>query len=434
MSSVYTLGPQTSGKIILVTNYGNIDIELWTKEVPRACRNFIQLCMEGYYDKCFFFRIIKGFMIQTGDPTNTGSGGESIWGKEFQDEFHSRLKFNQRGIVAMANRNLPNTNTSQFFITLDKCSWLNNKHTIFGRVVGDTFFNAMAIGDLPTKEEFPMTDTIPMIIRTEVVLNPFLDIVPRTKLPKKEKKEDSQAIEKSLTKFKNAEKMKNTQLLSFDDGEEEENAFTKRDDRNTFKIKPIHEIVKNDRKLVNVPVPVPSTQEQNEKLSHIKDKIKKINKKEEKEIAKPVELSESSSESESEDDKMDLNLQEELEQNLDSERKTEILQLKKDIIKIKKRIDNPNAKEEENEEEQRPQSVLKRHLSQFLHLKKGRTNTKSTIDYMNKFREKLKSNKTNTDNWMSNKLKFHVDSQKAYAINESRERQMKSFGYDPGMK
>src|SRR5690606_10154738 len=112
MSSVYSTEPPTSGKVILVTNYGNIDIELWTKEAPRACRNFIQLCMENYYDKCFFFRIIKGFMIQTGDPTNTGTGGESIWGKEFQDEFHSRLKFNQRGIVAMANRNKPHTNTS----------------------------------------------------------------------------------------------------------------------------------------------------------------------------------------------------------------------------------------------------------------------------------------------------------------------------------
>jgi cyclophilin family peptidyl-prolyl cis-trans isomerase len=69
MSNIYSSEPPTSGKVILVTNYGNIDIELWTKEAPRACRNFIQLCMENYYENNIFHRIIKGFMIQTGDPT-----------------------------------------------------------------------------------------------------------------------------------------------------------------------------------------------------------------------------------------------------------------------------------------------------------------------------------------------------------------------------
>ena len=62
MSSIYSTEPPTSGKVILVTNFGNIDIELWTKEAPRACRNFIQLCLEGYYNNCVFFRIIKGFL------------------------------------------------------------------------------------------------------------------------------------------------------------------------------------------------------------------------------------------------------------------------------------------------------------------------------------------------------------------------------------
>ena len=135
MANIYSSEPPTSGKVILKTNYGNIDIELWTKEAPRACRNFIQLCMEGYYNNVIFHRIIKSFMIQTGDPTGTGDGGESIWNKEFPDEFHSRIRFSHRGMVAMANKNKPNTNGSQFFMTMDKCPWLDKKHTIFGKII-----------------------------------------------------------------------------------------------------------------------------------------------------------------------------------------------------------------------------------------------------------------------------------------------------------
>ena len=179
MASIYSTEPPTSGKVILKTNYGNIDIELWTKEAPKACRNFIQLCLEGYYNNVIFHRIIKGFMIQTGDPTGTGQGGESIWNKDFQDEHHSRLRFSHRGIVAMANKNKPNTNGSQFFITMDKCNWLDKKHTIFGKITGDTIFNAININQLPTKEDFPIDDVMPKIVKAEVIINPFIDIVPR---------------------------------------------------------------------------------------------------------------------------------------------------------------------------------------------------------------------------------------------------------------
>lgn len=69
-----------------------------------------------------------------GDPTGVGDGGESAFGAPFKDEFHSRLKFNHRGLVAMANAGSPDANTSQFFVTLDSCEWLNKKHTIFGKV------------------------------------------------------------------------------------------------------------------------------------------------------------------------------------------------------------------------------------------------------------------------------------------------------------
>ncbi|CAN0918545.1 Peptidyl-prolyl cis-trans isomerase CYP57 [Linum grandiflorum] len=139
MSSIYVLEPPTKGKVILNTSHGPIDIELWPKEAPKAVRNFVQLCLEGYYDTTIFHRIIKGFIIQGGDPTGTGTGGDSIYGGSFSDEFHSRLRFNHRGLVACANAGSPHSNGSQFFMTLDKSEWLDRKNTIFGKVLWNPF-------------------------------------------------------------------------------------------------------------------------------------------------------------------------------------------------------------------------------------------------------------------------------------------------------
>jgi len=120
--------------VILETNQGNIELKLMPQATPRACENFIGLVKKGYYDGVIFHRVIKGFMIQGGDPTGTGSGGESIWGKPFEDEVSPDLQFNKNGILAMANAG-PNTNGSQFFITTAKTPWLNMRHTIFGEVI-----------------------------------------------------------------------------------------------------------------------------------------------------------------------------------------------------------------------------------------------------------------------------------------------------------
>eukprot|EP00878_Enallax_costatus_P024798 GHUV01026487.1.p1 GENE.GHUV01026487.1~~GHUV01026487.1.p1 ORF type:complete len:180 (+),score=32.63 GHUV01026487.1:331-870(+) len=148
MSTIYNTEPPTKGKVTLKTTVGDLDIELWPKEAPKAVRNFVQLCLEGYYDGCIFHRIIKDFMVQTGDPTGTGEGGESIYSAPFKDEFHSRLKFSHRGLVACANRNEPHSNGSQFFITLDQCEWLDRKNTIFGKIVGDTIYNLLRMNDM----------------------------------------------------------------------------------------------------------------------------------------------------------------------------------------------------------------------------------------------------------------------------------------------
>lgn len=155
-----------------------LDIELWSKECPLACRNFIQLALEGYFDGTLVNRVLKGFMVQFGDPTNTGSGGESIWGRPFKDEVHGRIKFNHRGQVAMANANKPNSNASQFFITLDTCDWLQGKHTIFGKVTGNTIYNVLRMGEVEVGEnDHPVGDI--RVLNVEVLWNPFDDIVPR---------------------------------------------------------------------------------------------------------------------------------------------------------------------------------------------------------------------------------------------------------------
>jgi peptidyl-prolyl cis-trans isomerase SDCCAG10 len=94
--------------------------------------------MEGYYDDVIFHRVVYDFIAQGGDPTGTGEGGESIYGRPFKDEFHQRLKFNRRGLVGMANAGLDD-NGSQFFFTLDRADELNKKHTLFGKVLQSKF-------------------------------------------------------------------------------------------------------------------------------------------------------------------------------------------------------------------------------------------------------------------------------------------------------
>jgi peptidyl-prolyl cis-trans isomerase SDCCAG10 len=182
MSNIYLLEPTTHGKVLLKCNFGDVDVELWSRECPLACRNFIQLCMEGYYDNTIVTRVMKDFMMQLGDPTGTGEGGESIWGRPFKDEVHGRIKFNHRGQLAMANSNRPNSNASQFFITFGECEWLNKKHTIFGKVTGNTIFNVMRINEteVDPKDDRPLEEL--RIKSAEVLLNPFDDIIPRVSL------------------------------------------------------------------------------------------------------------------------------------------------------------------------------------------------------------------------------------------------------------
>lgn len=122
---------------VLETTQGNIEIELRPDIAPKAVENFVTHIKNGYYDGLIFHRVIKNFMIQGGDPTGTGMGGESIWGGPFEDEFSPKAIFDKSGILAMANAGR-NTNGSQFFITTVPAYWLNGRHTIFGYVTKES--------------------------------------------------------------------------------------------------------------------------------------------------------------------------------------------------------------------------------------------------------------------------------------------------------
>jgi len=120
--------------VVLETNVGKIELKLYPKVAPLAVENFTKHVKAGYYNGLIFHRIIKDFMIQGGDPKGNGTGGKSIWGKPFKDEFASNVVFDKPYLLAMANSG-PKTNGSQFFITLAPTPWLNGKHTIFGEVI-----------------------------------------------------------------------------------------------------------------------------------------------------------------------------------------------------------------------------------------------------------------------------------------------------------
>jgi peptidyl-prolyl cis-trans isomerase B (cyclophilin B) len=147
-------------KVIIKTNHGEIKIQLFDEIVPKTVKNFVELAEKGYYDGVIFHRVIPDFMIQGGDPTGTGMGGESIYGTSFEDEFSNQL-YNLNGALSMANAG-PNTNGSQFFIVSNSnvpkkmirqlkaaeypeaiveayknggTPWLDGRHTVFGQVI-----------------------------------------------------------------------------------------------------------------------------------------------------------------------------------------------------------------------------------------------------------------------------------------------------------
>ncbi|KAI5696843.1 hypothetical protein M8J75_000982 [Diaphorina citri] len=160
------------GYVRLVTSLGHINLELYCNVFPKTCENFMKHCENGYYNGTKFHRSIRNFMIQGGDPTGTGTGGESIWGKPFEDEFKPNYTHTGRGVLSMANSG-PNTNTSQFFITYRSCNHLDGKHTVFGKMVGgmDTL-SAIEKVEVDNKDR-PIEDIL--IETVHIFVNPYTE-------------------------------------------------------------------------------------------------------------------------------------------------------------------------------------------------------------------------------------------------------------------
>ncbi|HDS08766.1 MAG TPA: peptidylprolyl isomerase [Firmicutes bacterium] len=148
--------------VVIKTSEGEINLELFTEQVPNTCGNFINLAKRGYYDNLVFHRVINDFMIQGGCPNGTGAGGP---GYKFKDEFVPDLKHDVPGILSMANAG-PDTNGSQFFITHVPTPWLDGKHSVFGKVIsssdqevvdsieqGDTIISVTVQGDTSDLEK-----------------------------------------------------------------------------------------------------------------------------------------------------------------------------------------------------------------------------------------------------------------------------------------
>ncbi|KAF2624045.1 cyclophilin-like protein [Macroventuria anomochaeta] len=216
MSATYNLEPNPTAKVLLHTNRGDLEVELFAKQTPITSRNFLQLCLDGYYDNTVFHRLVKGFIIQGGDPTGTGQGGESSYdGESFQDEMHSRLKYTRRGLLGMANTGKKDDNGSQFFFTLAATPELQDKNTMFGRIAGDTIYNLMKMAEAEIaegSEDRPMYPT--KITGSEIILNPFEDMVKRERV--------AQRTEPEAKKVKKPKRKAGKNVLSFggEDGED----------------------------------------------------------------------------------------------------------------------------------------------------------------------------------------------------------------------
>ncbi|KAI0673436.1 cyclophilin-like protein [Trametes maxima] len=180
-------------RVVTSLGGGALNLELYCEKAPKTCYNFLQLAKAGKYNNVLFHRLVPGFMIQTGDPTGTGSGGESCWGTPFRDEYDLRnaAKHDSRGIIAMANKG-PATNGSQWFITFRSTPHLDKKHTVFGKLVGGEDV-LDALEGLPVK---PGTERPAKPVKiTEVVIyqDPFEEYKQREQRKRDRKAETQQA-------------------------------------------------------------------------------------------------------------------------------------------------------------------------------------------------------------------------------------------------
>lgn len=198
----YLLHPKkikTKALGIIKTNHGNMEIELWPEHAPKAVYNFVKLAKSGYYDGSIFHRSIPGFMIQGGDPTGRGTGGKSIFGKDFEDEISPLFSHDRRGLISMANKG-PGTNSSQFFISYDSARHLDKKHTIFGHVIGGQAVLDILEG-IPVKGDKPKS-AIEMT-HAQILLDPFEEYLDKEKIRRDFASKQTETTEDDLQTWTN---------------------------------------------------------------------------------------------------------------------------------------------------------------------------------------------------------------------------------------
>ncbi|CAG9863683.1 unnamed protein product [Phyllotreta striolata] len=439
MSSIYILEPPTSGKVLLKTTVGDIDIELWSKEAPKACRNFIQLCLEGYYNNLTFHRVVKGFIVQGGDPNGDGTGGESVYGEPFKDEFHQRLKFVRRGLVAMANAG-KDDNGSQFFFTLGPTPELQNLHTIFGKVTGNTIYNMLKLEEGLLEDETPVYPQ--KILKTEVLHNPFTDIIPRI-IKTAEVKEKKKKEKRAGVKYINISIIcqldsylfyfRDFKLLSFGaEAEEDEEESSRENKKFVGKGKSTHDVLDDPSLSSKTNEPVEEEEPEvnpEEQLENIRKKLQAAKESKAKNLKRPRNVSESKPKENIPDEDKDL---EEYylgkDQQLEKEKKIkeikdEIQNIKKDYQKNKLKKEESKTVEEKAEEVK--SEVVKVYKEEYDSYKvkkqqlpkKGKDRESFTLALLDKFKTKLHSVKEKEQNkndegtedeesWLSHNLKF----------------------------
>lgn len=396
----YALEPPTSGKVILKTTHGEIHVDLWTREAPMACRNFFQLCLEGFYDNSPFHRVILGFMIQNGGDDD----GESVFGGAFKDEFHSRLKFSHRGMVAMANSKRDD-NRTQFFITLDKTPWLDRINTIFGKVANNTIYNAIRISECEVdKNDKPLI--MPRILSTEVIINPFDDIIPR---------------EKSLTRSEvcivpQAKIKVGKAIISYDEDSEEDVHLEKRilsshdalEDPGLSKstdqeYNPIRKTLKREKK---------KSDSEGDEDFDLKMKKKVLEQRETFKETGPIQIG--NYKVQFKPGQTIISTQIDPEAEFDMLKQNLQLKLKRNPLGT----NNEKVKKEAKDEETFLSPLQKLRYNYYQYNKKTKGREQETLEKLDKFLGKIQPDNEKKGEWFVNKLKFSVDSARAFAFNK----------------
>jgi len=418
MSNIYIQEPPTNGKILLQTTVGDLELELWSKEAPKTCRQFVQLCLDRKYNKTIFHRLVKDFIVQCGEST------EKITKEPVKNEFHSRLRFSRRGLVAMAQNDGIDSNI-EFFFTLDATPELQNKHTIFAKVSGETIYNLLKLNESQTDaNDRPLYPH--KINKVKILHNPFDDIVPSIDFPKKS--------ENYSTKQKKVnEGVKNFKLISFGDEAEQDEQEMESLPKETEKEK--------ERQTLE-----PS----NSKASTSSNRQIRENQ------PKPEENKDSTEKLQNEDSSdsdYELTLKKEKLSELERKKREiqdQIKDVKKQYQKDRKEKNQPKESEPSQPDEQHENLVIRGYLDEKEKYKqkklpaKGKSREDFTLSLLAKFKSKLHSaldiQETETeqagensedDNWLSHKLDFSESEAAVLAKDASKKQDDWYDIYDP---